>query len=279
MQIARPGSLAWKGVTTGSATRECAGESFALLSRSDRQHRVSCRSLSLVLACGENGTVIDPSQDAFGAALLDYLDGQEVAELVLEVDGGQSGPALHPEWFFRDFERWEWWDRELLPLIEHGPVLDLGAGAGRASLYLQKRGLAVTAVDASPGAVEVCRRRGVADARLGDVNDPPADQAWGAVLLLCGNLGLGGSWEGNRRLLGRLAELTGPGAVLVGDSVNPDGPPRVVLRLRYRGLVTPWWPQYNIPARQMSALVDGTGWRMERRLEDGEDHAVVLRRA
>jgi hypothetical protein len=44
----------------------------------------------------------------------------------------------------------------------------------------------------------------VADARLGDVSDPPADQAWGAVLLLCGNLGLGGSWEGNRRLLAAL---------------------------------------------------------------------------
>jgi hypothetical protein len=28
-----------------------------------------------------------------------------------------------------------------------------------------------------------------------------------------------------------------------------------------------------------SALVDGTGWRMERHLEDGEDHAVLLRRA
>lgn len=116
-------------------------------------------------------------------------------------------------------------------------------------------------------------------ARNSDVNDPPADQAWGAVLLLCGNLGLGGSWEGNRRLPGRLAELTGPGAVLVGDSVTPDGPPRVVLRLHYLGLVTPWWPQYNIPASQMTALVEGTGWRMDRHLQDGEDHAVLLRRA
>lgn len=105
----------------------------------------------------------------FGTALLDYLDGQELPELVLEVDGGRPCPALHPEWFFRDFQRWEWWDRELLPLIEHGPVLDLGAGVGRASLYLQERGLAVTAVDASSGAAEVCRRLGVADVRLGDV--------------------------------------------------------------------------------------------------------------
>jgi len=118
-----------------------------------------------------------------------------------------------------------------------------------------------------------------ADVRLGDVNDPPADRLWGTVLLLCGNLGLGGSWEGSRRLLARLAELVTPGAVLVGDSVTPEGSPQVALRIRYRGLVTPWWPQYNIPAGQMAALVDGTGWQVERHLEDGEDHAVLLRRA
>jgi SAM-dependent methyltransferase len=223
--------------------------------------------------------MIDPSEDAFGAALVDYLEGSDVPELVLETDDGEAGPAMHPEWFFRSFDRWEWWDRKLLPLVERGPVLDLGAGAGRASLYLHERGLPVTAVDASPGAVEVCRRRGVGDVRLGDVKDPPADQRWAGVLLLCGNLGLGGSWEGNRRLLARLAELAAPGAVLVGDSVTPDGPGRVVLRIRYRNLVTPWWPQYNIPAAQIAALVDGTGWRLELHLEDGEEHAVLLRRA
>jgi SAM-dependent methyltransferase len=223
--------------------------------------------------------MIDPSEDAFGAALVDYLEGRDVPELVLETDDGGTGPALHPEWFFRSFDRWEWWDRKLLALVEHGPVLDLGAGAGRASVYLQERGLPVTAVDASPGAVEVCRRRGVGDVRLGEVNDPPADQRWAGMLLLCGNLGLGGSWEGNRRLLARLAELAAPGAVLVGDSVTPDGPARVVLRIRYRNLVTPWWPQYNIPAERMAALVEGTGWRLEMHLEDGEDHAVLLRRA
>ena len=227
----------------------------------------------------QDAVMIDPSEDAFGAALLDYLEGRDVPELVLETADGGTRPAMHPEWFFRSFDRWEWWDRKLLPLVGHGPVLDLGAGAGRASLYLHERGLPVTAVDASPGAVEVCRRRGVGDVRLGDVNDPPADQPWAGVLLLCGNLGLGGSWEGNRRLLARLAELAVPGAVLVGDSVTPDGPGRVVLRIRYRNLVTPWWPQYNIPAERMAALVDGTGWRLEMHLEDGEEHAVLLRRA
>lgn len=222
--------------------------------------------------------MLDPSQDAFGTALLDYLEGKEVPGLELEVEGGQAGPAMHPEWFFRNFEQWDWWDRELLPLIEHGPVLDLGAGAGRAGLYLQDRGLSVTAVEASPGAAQVCRSRGIADVRLGDVNDPPADLTWAGVLLLCGNLGLGGSFDGSRRLLARLAGLVAPGAVLIGDSVTPTSSARVALRIRYRDLVTPWWQQYNIPAVQMSALVDGTGWRMERHLVDGDDHAVLLRR-
>jgi SAM-dependent methyltransferase len=222
--------------------------------------------------------VIDPAQDAFGVALLDYLDGRPVPELTLEVSGGPSGRAMHPEWFFRTFESWDWWEREILPLVSGGPVLDLGAGAGRAALYFQERGMAVTAVDASPGAVEVCRRRGVADVRIGDAGDPPRDQSWGAVLLLCGNLGLGGSWEGSRQLLARLAGLVRPGAVLVGDSVTPGGSPQVDLRIRYKGLITPWWRQYNIPAGRMTALVEGTGWTMEKHPHDGEDHAVLLRR-
>jgi hypothetical protein len=47
---------------------------------------------------------------------------------------------MHPDWFFRSFEQWDWRDRKILPLVEQGPVLDLGAGAGPAALYLQQWG-------------------------------------------------------------------------------------------------------------------------------------------
>jgi hypothetical protein len=72
--------------------------------------------------------MIDPSQDAFGTALLDYLDGKDVPPLAMEMRGGQTVLALQPEWFFRSYEQWDWWDRKLLPQVEHGPVLDLGPG-------------------------------------------------------------------------------------------------------------------------------------------------------
>jgi hypothetical protein len=60
--------------------------------------------------------------------------------------------------------------------------------------------------------------------------------------------------------------------------VTPDGSAQVTLRIRYRDLVTPWWPQYNIPATEMADIMKGTGWQLETHLQAGEDHAVLLRR-
>lgn len=220
--------------------------------------------------------MISPERDAFGTALLDHLEGRTVEDMLLDVDG-ETVPAMRAEWFFRSFAEWDWWDQQLLSSVERGHVLDLGAGAGRASLYLQERGLEVTAVEASPAAARVCIRRGVADVRVTDLNDPPADRAWAVVLLLCGNLGLGGTWNGSRRLLARLAQVVAPGAILIGDSVTSDQP-EVELRMHYRDLVTPTWRQHNIPADQIPALVHDTGWAVEEHLIDGDEHAVLLRR-
>jgi SAM-dependent methyltransferase len=242
--------------------------------------------------------VLDPPDDAFGAALADHAAGVTAGpELILEVDDGHRTPALPPAWFFLPDSSWSPEEREVLGHAPPaGPVLDLGAGAGRHALWFQSRGHEVTAVDASPGAVEVCRARGVADARLGDLTDPPADKPWSTVLLMCGNLGLAGGWDETRALLTRLVPRCAPGAVVIADTIDPTalgdehsrahvarnlatGRPsgQIRLRLRYGARITPWWDLLNVPVADVAPLVAGTGWTLAAHLVASVDHYVVLR--
>jgi len=234
------------------------------------------------------------TQDAFGRALLDYLDGHMLHELTLEFEDGSSTPALNPEWFFQSSDHWYAWEKTVLDSLK-GPVLDLGCGAGRTALYLQEKGLEVTAIDTSPGAVRVCQVRGLRDVRLSDLRDPPNDKKWNSILLLCGNLGLAGGWQETRTLLANLAKLSTTEAVLVADSVDPtltDDPEEIAyqnqqhksgryigqvrLRLRYGKIVSPWWEQSNIAIVDLPRLVSGTGWIVRNHHINGEEHYAIL---
>ena len=236
-----------------------------------------------------------PSDDALGRALLDHLEGVAGPELQLESDDGTVRTAdLQPADFFLPFETWPAWERAALEAAA-GSVLDLGAGAGRHAVHLQAVGRSVTAVDASPGAVAVCRARGIRDVRHLDLRDPP-ECLWDTVLLMGGNLGVAGGWEQTRDLLHRLAATAPPGGALIGDSVDPTSEDpddlayeaaneaagryrgHIRLRLRYGDLVGRWWEQINIASADLEALISGTGWVLDDRFGDADGYAVVLRR-
>ena len=109
--------------------------------------------------------------------------------------------------------------RSVWPVV---PFSTWERGLVKHSLQLQDLGHEVTAVDWSPGAVGVCRARGIRGVRLTDVTELEADRAWDTVLLMCGNLGFAGDWGPTRQLLKRLREMTAPGGLLIGDSVDPN---------------------------------------------------------
>jgi SAM-dependent methyltransferase len=102
-----------------------------------------------------------------GLALEAYFAGDTAAEVIVHREDGIED-RLPAAWFFRTADAFTPIERAAL---EHcrGRILDIGAGAGIHSLVLQSRGLAVTAIDVSPQAVEVMVRRGVTDARVADV--------------------------------------------------------------------------------------------------------------
>src|SRR5262249_31990572 len=124
-----------------------------------------------------------------------------------------------------------------------GRVLDVGCGTGRHALEAQRRGLEVVAIDISPGAAAVSRRRGVDDVRLMPLADVAARLGlFDTVIMLCGNCGLAGSAEGTVQALRRLFDITTPSARIVLDTVDPyvdddDDPswPAYLERNRARG--------------------------------------------
>jgi SAM-dependent methyltransferase len=174
-----------------------------------------------------------------------------------------------------------------------GRVLDVGCAAGRVSLLLQERGREVVAIDESPVAVEVARRRGVRDARALALADVDASLGlFDTVLIVRNNMGLGGP-SGAADLLRRLAEITTSRGRLITDSVDPsriDDP--VIragtaaggsgvfgqrLRVRHAWFASPWFHYVMTSPDAFSTLVEGSPWRIARVVDDGSPrYGVVL---
>lgn len=95
-----------------------------------------------------------------GRAIWDYFKNENPEDLQTETSISELD-ELPVEYLFRDFEEMNKIEQKALKLSQ-GKVLDIGAGAGSHSLYLQnERNLDVTALDISPKSIEVCQLRGI----------------------------------------------------------------------------------------------------------------------
>ncbi|WP_044403486.1 bifunctional 2-polyprenyl-6-hydroxyphenol methylase/3-demethylubiquinol 3-O-methyltransferase UbiG [Lacinutrix sp. Hel_I_90] len=99
-------------------------------------------------------------KDLFGKALLDYHNGNYTEDIITatNISGEDTLPL---EYLFRSYAEMPKIEQKALALAK-GHVLDIGAGSGSHSLYLQDQGLEVKAIDISEGAIAVCKLRGVA---------------------------------------------------------------------------------------------------------------------
>jgi SAM-dependent methyltransferase len=202
-----------------------------------------------------------------------------VIEIIERDDGLVNGaPSDH---YLAEPPEWQPHDHRALDRVR-GSVLDIGTGAGRAALELQRREVPVTGLDISPGAIAVARRRGVRDTVLNTVDAYARSSArYDTFLLLGNNLGL---IEGPVRapvFLAALAALARPGARIIAHGTDPYGTTDPVhtsyhrrnrerdrlggqlrLRLRYRDLATDWFDYLVCSVAELRALLDGTAWRL-----------------
>ncbi|RZU75374.1 methyltransferase family protein [Micromonospora kangleipakensis] len=100
-----------------------------------------------------------------------------------------------------------------------GPTLDVGCGPGRLTLALTRAGHTAVGVDVSAQAVRLTRRRGAVAIHRDVFARLPGEGHWAHVLLMDGNIGIGGDPVA---LLGRCRELIRPeGTVIV--ELEPPG--------------------------------------------------------
>src|SRR5512135_3758046 len=93
----------------------------------------------------------------YGLSLLDYHEGNQSAAVEIVRDDGLV-TLLPASTFFRPAQEYEI-ERTALELAR-GRVLDVGAGTGLHSMFLQEKGLKVCAIDMSPEAIQVMQDRG-----------------------------------------------------------------------------------------------------------------------
>lgn len=160
------------------------------------------------------------ASDPFGRAIRDHhLDVRE--EPLVDRDGDRTREHAIEQWYFGTRKPRDWFDDRL-----EGPLLDLGAGAGRDTLYYQ-RTFETVALEISEHLVETMRDRGVEDARQGDMfalRETFGPDRFRSALAIGTQLGLAGSMAGIRQFLSDLAVVTTPNATAILDNYAPELP-------------------------------------------------------
>ncbi|OIJ90020.1 methyltransferase type 11 [Streptomyces sp. MUSC 14] len=171
-------------------------------------------------------------------------------------------------------------DRVDLAVLDRceGAVLDVGCGPGRLVAELAARGRTALGVDVSAAAVEHAERLGGPVLRRSVFEPLPGAGRWGTVLLMDGNLGIGGD---PAALLARVAELLRPGGLLIAETVPADVDERAQVEVVGTTTSTPGdtdafpWARLGTPALLRHAR--RSSWRPVAQWEAGGRCFAALR--
>lgn len=242
---------------------------------------------------------VPPNRDAYGQQIWAFLNSGSVLEIVERDDGYVNAGPTNAS-YFADLRHWSKPERRAIRYARGRTALDVGCGAGRVALHLQAKGFRVIAIDSSPLAVKTARTRGVKDVRLlpfENISTLPANIV-DTVIMFGNNFGLFGSRSRASRLLRQLHRITRDGAVLLAHSLDPYQtdepshlkyqrlnrrrgrmPGQIRIRIRYQQWIGPWFDYLLVSPAEMSAIVDGTGWAVDRFFTvDNPRYTALIRR-
>ena len=228
--------------------------------------------------------------------ILAYLLHRETVEIIERDDGLIDISKVLP-YYFSDYSQWMPAERRAIRLAR-GRVLEVGCGAGRVCLYLQRKGMDVTGIDISPGAIEVCRKRGVRKAivlPIERINSFKQD-SFDTVVMFGNNFGLLGNSKKAKTLLKRMHRITSRDAVVLAGTRDPyktRDPVHLAyhklnrsrgrmagqlrIRTRYKQYVGNWVDYLFVSKKEMRGILSGTGWKVRQFInENGPLYVAVI---
>lgn len=228
--------------------------------------------------------------DVIGDALKDYLQGNRNAEINVHSDISEDSVIAVPYLFRKEVEM-PALEREALKNCS-GKVLDVGAGAGCHSLVLQGKGIAVSAIDTSAGAVEVMQKAGIDHVRNINFFELKNEQ-YNTILLLMNGIGIAGDLDGLNHLLEHAKTLLTDGGQIILDSsdliymyTEDDGSIWVDLNSEYYGVVNyqmsyknalgEWFKWLFVDQDTLKSYAEKHGYQFEI-LMDGEHYDYLAR--
>ena len=153
-------------------------------------------------------------KDLFGKALLDFQNGNYSEDIMTSTNISDED-ALPIPYLFRDYKDMPKLEQKALKLSK-GSILDVGCGSGSHSLYLQKKGFKIKAIDISKGAIEVTKQRGVLKANVLNILDET--ETFDTILLLMNGTGIFQELTQVSKYLSHLKSLLNPNGQILIDS-------------------------------------------------------------
>ena len=154
--------------------------------------------------------------DPYSQALLNFHKGIQPDIFEIKRDDGYS--SVIPISIFFDDQNFS--EIEVCALrSSNGKILDIGAGAGRHSSELQRRGFDVAALDKSEQAINIMMERGISKTKFLDILELTGEK-YDTLLLLMNGIGMVGDAKELDYFLNHIHKLLNVGGALIVDSID-----------------------------------------------------------
>lgn len=224
-------------------------------------------------------------KDPMGLAIYDYLNKNLKDRLWVH---DLFGPAVEMDtaYYFRSYENMPDLEKEALRLCD-GKILDVGAGAGSHSLYLQKHNLDITAIDSSKYNCLVMQKRGLKNVVHLSIWEHDV-HSYDTLLFLMNGIGFVGSIEKLYAFLQYLHENCKEEVQLIFDSSPVDylyedkelpsdfyyG--EIDCQYSYKGMYSDWFKWLYVDFETLEKVATNCSWNLKKHFEDENEQYLVI---